>query len=72
MDAGSLLSKDGCGISVFYLAIDSRGVRALSILTSSGKRSTWVGEHDRIPKARLLLNLGDTLSLKAGFDVGFF
>ncbi|KFZ11027.1 hypothetical protein V502_07795 [Pseudogymnoascus sp. VKM F-4520 (FW-2644)] len=69
---GSLLGKDGCGISGFYLAIDSRGVRALSLLTSSGKVSAWVGEHDGIPKTRLLLNQGDILSLKAGFDVDCF
>ncbi|OBT85406.1 hypothetical protein VE02_04814 [Pseudogymnoascus sp. 03VT05] len=63
---GSVLSKDGCGIFGFYLAIDSRGVRALSLLASNGKVSTWVGEHDGIPKTRLLLNHGDILSLKAG------
>ncbi|OBT48693.1 hypothetical protein VE00_00862 [Pseudogymnoascus sp. WSF 3629] len=69
---GSVLSKDGCGIFGFYLAIDSRGVRALSLLASNGKVSTWVGEHYGIPKTRLLLNHGDVLSLKAGFDVGRF
>ncbi|OBT98680.1 hypothetical protein VE01_03330 [Pseudogymnoascus verrucosus] len=65
---GSVLSKDGCSIFGFYLAIDSRGVRALSLLASNGKVSTWVGEHEGIPKTRLLLNQGDILSLKAGFD----
>lgn len=73
MDADrSLLSKDGGGISGFYLAIDSRGVRALSLLTSNGKVSKWVGEHDGIPKTRLLLNHGTILSLKGGFDVSCF
>ncbi|OBT62903.1 hypothetical protein VE03_07861 [Pseudogymnoascus sp. 23342-1-I1] len=69
MGTGSLLSKDGCRISGLYLAIDFRGVRALSLLTSTGKLSTWVGEHYGIPKTRLLLNHGDSLSLKAGFNV---
>ncbi|KFZ17463.1 hypothetical protein V501_01698 [Pseudogymnoascus sp. VKM F-4519 (FW-2642)] len=69
---GSVLSKDGCRIFGFYLAIDSRGIRALSLLASNSKVSTWVGEHEGIPKTRLLLNHGDILSLKAGFDVGRF
>lgn len=69
---GSLLSKDGCGISGFYLAINSRGVRAISLISSSGKVSKWFGKHDGIPKTRLFLNHGDVISLKAGFDVSCF
>lgn len=69
---GSLLRKDGCDISGFYLAIDSRGVRALSLITNRGRVSRWFGEHDGIPKTRLLLDHGGIFSLKAGFDVSRF
>ncbi|KFY07785.1 hypothetical protein V492_06821, partial [Pseudogymnoascus sp. VKM F-4246] len=70
MDAdGSFFSNDSCAISGFNLAIDSKGVRALSLLMSSGKVSAWVGKHEGIPKSRVFLNKGDILSLKAGFDI---
>lgn len=65
-------------IAGFYLAQDLRGVRGLAVLSNTGTLSGWIGEHDGIPKRRLVLGRcshsigGPVKMLKGGFDVGCF
>lgn len=57
----------------FHLALDQHGIRGLCIVSGSNELSGWVGQHDGIPKRRLVAP-ADTqdgiTKLKGGFDVG--
>lgn len=59
-------------ISGFVLAQDERGIRGLSVLSSKGSLD-WVGDHENVPKRRLVLppQHGPIRYLKGGFDVGY-
>jgi hypothetical protein len=59
-------------IAGFHVALDRDGVRGIAIITHSGTISRWAGEHDRLPKRRLVPSShnGDTVeALSGGFDV---
>ena len=69
MEIDALLnSQNGCSISGFHLAIDPRGIRAISVLTCTGRMSKWLGHPGGIPQTRLLARKSTLLSLKGGFD----
>ncbi|KAI9150387.1 hypothetical protein HJFPF1_10153 [Paramyrothecium foliicola] len=61
-------------VSEIEVALDTRGIRALRFLTSGGRFSNWVGDHEGNLKTRLIAsNADDQLpgiikTLKAGFD----
>ncbi|KAI1872799.1 uncharacterized protein JN550_003673 [Neoarthrinium moseri] len=57
-------------LSGIEVALDPRGIRALRYLTSCGRCSNWVGEHEGLPKARLVSIDADhpLQTLKGGFD----
>ncbi|KAF4470539.1 hypothetical protein FALBO_2539 [Fusarium albosuccineum] len=57
----------------FKAALDPRGIRGLCFSTSDGLYSSWVGDHDGLPKqsvsATSLRGFGDVIiALKGGFD----
>jgi hypothetical protein len=62
-------------LSGVEVVLDSRGIRALRYSTSCGIFSSWVGEHEGLPKTRLVAIDTDHSSpgllkiLKGGFDV---
>ena len=66
----SVGNQDECNISGFHPAIDSKGLQAISLVTTSGQVSRWLGDHDGIPKARLISGHTNSITLKGGFDVG--
>jgi hypothetical protein len=71
MDMDFLLhDQEVCSISGFHLAIDPRGVRAVSLQTSKGQVSGWLGDPRGIPKMRLIARHTSHMALKGGFDVG--
>ena len=60
------------GIVGFCLAQDQRGIRGLSVMLDKDTLSDWFGEHQGIPKRRLVTSSdGQDLVkfLKGGFDV---
>lgn len=62
-------------VAGFLVAINNRGVRGLSVLSTSGAQSNWVGDHCGLPKRRLMAStisetsLPEERYLKGGFDV---
>lgn len=58
-------------ISEFQLALHLEGVKAISVLTDDGASSSWVGNHEGIPKWCLADVRGTISALKGEFDVGF-
>ncbi len=63
---------EGCGISQFHLAIDSRGIRAISLLTSTGHMSKWLGNTTGVPRMRLISGDSGVMALKGSFDVSSY
>ncbi|KAK2880156.1 hypothetical protein FQN49_000503 [Arthroderma sp. PD_2] len=62
--------QDKCNISYLYLAVDSRGFRALSFPTGIGSKQNklWFGHSEGTPKMRLPMKISDSMAFKAGFD----
>lgn len=57
-----------------HLALDQHGVRGLCVVSGAKKLSGWAGQHENIPKRRLVVPLGKEdgiTALKGGFDVSF-
>ncbi len=60
------------GVSGFCLAIDNFGIRGLSMITDTGLLSDWAGEHESLPKRKLVCSsscLERITDLKGTFDV---
>lgn len=57
-------------LSGFVLAMDYGGLRAISFITHTGQRSSWIGELKGIPKHHLISNRTEFLRVQARFDVG--
>ncbi|KAH6983045.1 hypothetical protein BKA56DRAFT_482558 [Ilyonectria sp. MPI-CAGE-AT-0026] len=55
-------------ISEFQLALHLEGVKAISVLTDDGASSSWVGDHEGIPKWCLADVRGIISALKGEFD----
>lgn len=58
----------------FHLALDQHGVRGLCIVSGENMLSGWAGQHEDIPKRRLVVlpcRENGITELKGGFDVGF-
>lgn len=59
----------------FLLAQDQRGIRGMRVLGESGRASEWIGEHQCIPRRRLVLPKAIQRAessvefIKGGFDV---
>lgn len=53
----------------FVLAVGSRGIQALQIITSNGHVSQWFGCPNESPKTQRLAVCGPVAALEAGFDV---
>jgi hypothetical protein len=67
------LMRDGANtyhISGFLVAMDLRGLRAISVITATGQQSNCVGEHSWIPKKRLVDDGNVVHALRGEFDVG--
>lgn len=62
-------SVDATSLQGFILAIGSRGIQALQLVTSSGQLSQWFGRRDGLPKTRRLVISRSIAALEAGFDV---
>ncbi|KAI9738737.1 MAG: hypothetical protein M1834_008242 [Cirrosporium novae-zelandiae] len=57
-----------CAISGFHLATGPRGIQAISLLTSRGEMSKWIGNAKGVPIMRLVAKHSSDKALKAGFD----
>jgi F-box domain len=58
------------GLRGFILAIGSRGIQALQVVTCAGQISQWFGCSNNLPKTRRLISTsGSIAALEAGFDV---
>ncbi|KAF7546244.1 hypothetical protein G7046_g9354 [Stylonectria norvegica] len=56
-------------INGFLLAQDSRGIRGLSVLSSCGANSIWIGDFSNLPKRMLALPATERgVNIKGGFD----
>ena len=53
----------------FILAVGSRGIQALQVITAEGETSKWFGRSDESPRTQRLAHLGSIAALEAGFDV---
>jgi hypothetical protein len=51
------------------LAVGSRGIQALQIITGKGYASRWFGCLDESPRTQRLILSGSVAALEAGFDV---
>ena len=63
--------RQNLGVSGFCLAIDNFGIRGLSAITDTGLLSDWAGEHQGLPRRRLVCSSSclDTITdLKGAFD----
>jgi hypothetical protein len=59
------------GILGFIVAVGSRGIHALQLITPTGQQSQWFGDPNGVPKTRRLVTHMPITALKAGFDVRF-
>ena len=57
------------GIGGFILAISSRGINAISLVSGTGYVSDWAGSHKGSRRRCLLAKKGSTYNLRADFDV---
>lgn len=59
------------GLDGFHLAPSERGIRGLSVLSSTGQMSDWIGDHVGVARRRLVLGpqRGPVRYIEAGFDV---
>ena len=57
------------GVRGFILAMGSRGIQALQIITCAGQLSQWFGCPDGLPRTRRLATSKSVVALEAGFDV---
>lgn len=71
-------TPDASPVTGFYVAADPRGIRGLSVLTSEGA-SSWVGDHEKVPKKFLRVKWPHVHSpktpittIKASFDVRYY
>ncbi|KAH7122101.1 hypothetical protein B0J13DRAFT_156355 [Dactylonectria estremocensis] len=66
-----ILTKDkNHFITGFNLAQDRRGIRGISVISSAGT-SSWIGNHQDVPKRRLVINSTGEVPvtfIKGGFD----
>ena len=53
----------------FLLAVGSRGIQAIQVLSYAGKVSRWLGRPENAPKTRRLATLHKICALETGFDV---
>jgi hypothetical protein len=68
---GEESSLDITGIQGFIVAVGSRGIHALQLITSTEKLSQWFGDPNGVPKTRRLVTHMPITALRAGFDVSF-
>jgi hypothetical protein len=47
-----------------------RGICGIRILFQNGQDSGWIGEHEGIPKRRIIIEMSGSLSLRVSLDVG--
>ncbi|SPO06519.1 uncharacterized protein DNG_09209 [Cephalotrichum gorgonifer] len=69
-----LVSENAIAIASFLLAHGERGICGIAVLSATGALSPWVGDHEDIPKRRLVLDAssgteGIIRYLKGGFDI---
>ncbi|RDL36914.1 uncharacterized protein BP5553_06266 [Venustampulla echinocandica] len=60
--------EHGNCISGFHLAVDSKGIRAISVQTEVGQTSQWLGDPSKTPKMRLIAQSSHIIALKGSFD----
>ncbi|POR36368.1 F-box domain-containing protein [Tolypocladium paradoxum] len=59
----------GLGALGFCLALDETGIKSVAVLMGDGTLSSWVGEHENIPKWCLVDDRGNRISsIKGEFD----
>lgn len=56
-------------IQGFILAVGSKGINALQLITKSGRLSQWFGYPQGLPKTHRLTTFESIIVLEAGFDV---
>ncbi|OJD11069.1 hypothetical protein AJ78_08088 [Emergomyces pasteurianus Ep9510] len=66
---GQLALVDTPALKGFILAVGSKGIHGLQIMTAPGSLTPWIGSHDQCPKSRWLVTDGPLIALGAGFDV---
>jgi hypothetical protein len=64
------LSLETTGLQGFIVAVGSRGIHAIQLITPMGL-SQWFGNPKGVPMTRRLALYKPITALKAGFDVGF-
>jgi hypothetical protein len=60
------------GIQGFLVALGSKGIQGLRLISDLGQLSPWIGHSDGLLKTRRLANFKHISALEAGFDVSFF
>lgn len=67
----AVASAEPIDVAGFHLALDERGVRGAAVVSSTGEVSKWIGNHEGIPKRRLVLGAeqGAVRCIEGGFDV---
>lgn len=59
------------GIQGFIVAVASKGISALRLITDRGQLSQWFGSPEGLPKTRRLSTYKSIIALEAGFDVRY-
>ncbi|CRK23836.1 hypothetical protein BN1708_013817 [Verticillium longisporum] len=68
------ISGSSFRIKGFCLAQDQRGIRGLAVILNNGQLTQWIGDHDDIPKRRLVFESGTSScaavidTIQGGFD----
>ena len=68
------VSKELMEVVGFHLALGEGGIRGIAAILKTGSLSKWIGDHEGVPKRRLVLDstdasVGVIRYLKAGVDV---
>ena len=68
------ISEDLMEVVGFHVALGEQGIRGIAAIPKTGGLSKWAGDHEDVPKRRLVLgstdaSLGTIRNLKAGVDV---
>jgi hypothetical protein len=65
------VSIDTPDLRGFIVAVRSKGINGLRIVTATGSVTPWIGSHDRCPKSTRLVTKEPVRMLEAGFDVSW-
>ncbi|OAX84059.1 hypothetical protein ACJ72_01563 [Emergomyces africanus] len=63
-----LVVVDTPALRGFTVAVGSKGIRGLQIMTTPKSFTKWIGSHDRCPQTRRLITDRPLIAVEAGFD----